>query len=102
MKKSSTYEKWKITPIQADFGVTLLLDKNSDPVQKDCLLVCAKSIKKSYPDLPIAVITDQSINMKEVDYVIPQEIAIDSYWTDKKINLCTLYWLTPFKVTLPV
>ena len=100
MKKSSTYEKWKITPIQADFGVTLLLDKNSDPVQKDCLLVCAKSIKKSYPDLPIAVITDQSINMKEVDYVIPQEIAIDSYWTDKKINLCTLYWLTPFKVTL--
>ena len=50
MKKSSTYKKWKITPIQADFGITLLLDKNSDPVQKDCLLVCVKSIKKSYPN----------------------------------------------------
>ena len=68
MKESSTYKKWQITPVQADFGITLLLDKNSDPIQKDCLLVCVKSIKKSYPDLPIAVITDQSIketNLKE-------------------------------------
>ena len=100
MKKSSTYKKWKITPIEADFGITLLLDKNSDPVQKDCLSICVKSIKKWYPSMPIAVITDQALSMKEVDYVIPQEIAIDSYWSDKKINLCTLYWLSPFKVTL--
>ena len=91
--------KWKIAPIEADFGITLLLDKNSDPIQKQCAVACIASIKKFYPDIQVAIITDLKIDAK-ADYIMPQDIAIDSYWSDKKINLCTLYWLTPFKKTL--
>jgi hypothetical protein len=91
--------QWQIAPIEADFGITLLLDKHSDPIQKQCMVACVASLKKFFPDIPVAIITDLKVKTK-ADYIMPQGIAIDSYWSNKKINQCTIYWLTPFKKTL--
>ena len=83
-------------------GIAILAQNNSTTNYVQCAVVLAKSIRKTNPTLPIALITNHTVNNTCFDYVIPLpygDVATEEW---KLSNDWQIYEASPFDQTIKV